>query len=189
MIVRAPEQDVAIPDVALTPFLLERAVARGDKPAFIDGPTGRTLTYRGWAEDVHKAAAGLAARGFRKGDVFAIYSPNLPEYAVAFHAVSLLGGIVTTINPLYTSAELSCQLKDAGARALVTVPACLDKAVHAARESGVREVFVFGDGGQCNAVCCAARAKAETRRPSRSIPARRSSPFPTPAARRACPRA
>lgn len=144
MIVRAPERDVAIPDVALTPFLLERAAARGDKPAFIDGPTGRTLTYRGWAEDVQKAAAGLSARGFRKGDVFAIYSPNLPEYAVAFHAVSLLGGIVTTINPLYTSAELSCQLKDAGARALVTVPACVDKAAQAARESGVREVFTFG---------------------------------------------
>ena len=72
---------------------------------------------------MRKAAAGLAARGFRKGDVFAIYSPNLPEYAVAFHAVSLLGGIITTINPLYTAAELSRQLEDAGARALVTVPA------------------------------------------------------------------
>ena len=89
MIVRAPEPDVVIPDAALTPFLLERAAAFGDKPAFIDGPTGRTLTYQRWAEAVRKAAAGLSARGFRKGDVFAIYSPNLPEYAVAFHAVSL----------------------------------------------------------------------------------------------------
>ncbi len=146
MIFRAPEPDVVIPDVALTPFLLERAAALGDKPAFIDGPTGRTLTYRGWAGAVRKAAAGLSSRGFRKGDVFAIYSPNLPEYAVAFHAVSLLGGINTTINPAYTASELSRQLEDAGARALVTVPPCLDKAVHAAREAGVREVFVFGEG-------------------------------------------
>ena len=145
MIFRAPEPDIVIPDVALTPFLLERAAALGDKPAFIDGPTGRTLTYRGWAEAVRRAAAGLSARGFRKGDVFAIYSPNLPEYAVAFHAVSLLGGINTTINPAYTAAELSHQLEDAGARALVTVPPCLDKAAHAAREAGVREVFVFGE--------------------------------------------
>jgi len=145
MIFRSPEPDVVIPEVALTPFLLERGAARGDKPAFIDGPTGRTLTYRGWAEAVRKAAAGLSARGFRKGDVFAIYSPNLPEYAVAFHAVSLLGGINTTINPSYTAAELSQQLTDAGARALVTVPPCVEKAAHAARESGVREVFVFGE--------------------------------------------
>jgi acyl-CoA synthetase (AMP-forming)/AMP-acid ligase II len=145
MIFRAPEPDVVIPDVALTPFLLERAAALGDKPAFIDGPTGRTLTYRGWAGAVRKAAAGLSSRGFRKGDVFAIYSPNLPEYAIVFHAVSLLGGINTTINPAYTGVELSNQLQDAGARALVTVPPCLDKAVHAAREAGVREVFVFGE--------------------------------------------
>lgn len=107
MIFRAPEAPVVIPDVALTPFLLERAAARGDKPAFVDGPSGRTLTYAGWATAVRKAAAGLHERGFRQGDVFAIYSPNLPEYAVAFHAVSLLGGVNTTINPLYTAAELT----------------------------------------------------------------------------------
>jgi len=145
MIFRAPGPDLVIPDVPLTPFLLDRAADRGDKPAFIDGPSGRTLTYRGWAEGVRKAAAGLAARGFRKGDVFAIYSPNLPEYTVAFHAVSLLGGINTTINPLYTSAELGQQLKDAGARFLLTVPPCLDKAAQAGREAGVQEVFVFGE--------------------------------------------
>ena len=145
MIFRAPEPPVAIPEVALTPFLLEHAVERGDKPAFIDGPSGRTLTYRGWAEGVRRTAAGLAARGFRKGDVFAIYSPNLPEYAIAFHAVSLLGGINTTVSPLYTVTELTAQLKDSGARYLVTVPPCAEKAVQAARDSGVREVFVFGD--------------------------------------------
>ena len=33
-------------------------------------------------------AAGLAERGFGKGDVFAHYAPNLPEYAVAFHGVA-----------------------------------------------------------------------------------------------------
>jgi acyl-CoA synthetase (AMP-forming)/AMP-acid ligase II len=145
MIFRAPEPDVVIPDVALTPFLLERTGALGDKPAFIDGPTGRTLTYRGWAEAVRKAATGLSVRGFRKGDVLAIYSPNLPEYAVAFHAVSLLGGVVTTINPLYTAAELQHQLEDAGARVLVTVAPCLEKAAPAARAAGVREIITFGE--------------------------------------------
>ncbi len=145
MIFRAPEPPVVIPEVALTPFLLEHAEERGDKPAFVDGPSGQTLTYRGWAEAVRWTAAGLAARGFRKGDVFAIYSPNVPEYAIAFHAVSLLGGINTTISPLYTVAELSAQLRDSGARYLVTVPPCAEKAEQAARESGVREVFVFGE--------------------------------------------
>jgi acyl-CoA synthetase (AMP-forming)/AMP-acid ligase II len=145
MIFRAPEPPVAIPEMALTPFLLEHAEERGDKPAFIEGPSGRTLTYRGWAESVRRTAAGLAARGFRQGDVFAIYSPNVVEYAVAFHAVSLLGGINTTISPLYTATELSAQLRDSGARYLVTVPSCAEKAEQAARDSGVSEVFVFGE--------------------------------------------
>jgi acyl-CoA synthetase (AMP-forming)/AMP-acid ligase II len=145
MIFRAPEPPVVIPDVALTPFLLAHAEERGDKPAFVDGSSGRTLTYRGWAESVRRTAAGLSARGFRKGDVFAIYSPNVPEYAVVFHAVSLLGGINTTISPLYTVTELSAQLTDSGARYLVTVPSCVEKAEEAARNSAVREVFVFGE--------------------------------------------
>ena len=144
MIFRAPELPLTIPEVALTPFLLQRAADRGDKAAFIDGPSGRTLTYRGWAESVRNVAAGLHQRGFRKGDVFAIYSPNLPEYAIVFHAVSLLGGINTTINPLYTADELACQLKDAGARYLITAPAFAEKAEQAARDAGVSEVFVFG---------------------------------------------
>ena len=147
MIARAPEPDRVIPEVALTPFLLEGAAARGDKPAFIDGPSGRTITYAGWAAAVRSAAAGLAARGFSKGDVLGIYSPNLPEYAVAFHAVSLLGGIVTTVNPLYTAAELTQQLADAGAKYVVTVPPCLEKALEAARGAGVLAVFVFGPAG------------------------------------------
>jgi acyl-CoA synthetase (AMP-forming)/AMP-acid ligase II len=145
MIFRAPEPPVVIPQVALTPFLLRHAEERGDKPALVDGPSGRILTYRGWAESVRWAAAGLAARGFRKGDVFALYSPNVPEYAVAFHAVSLLGGINTTISPLYTVSELSAQLRDSRARYLATVPACAEKAEQAARESGVSEVFLFGE--------------------------------------------
>lgn len=145
MIFRAPEEPLAIPRVGLTQFLLETADARGDKPALIDAPSGRTLTYRGWADSVRATAAGLAQRGFRKGDVFAIYSPNHPEYAIAFHAVSLLGGVVTTINPAYTPAELGHQLKDAGARYLVTTPAFLEKATAAAQEHRLREVFVFGD--------------------------------------------
>src|SRR5438067_2213928 len=102
MIFRASEPDVEIPDLALTPFLLRTVPRRADKIAFIDAPSGRTLTYGAWAGSVRRVAAGLTRRGLRKGDVFAIYSPNLPEYAIAFHAVSLLGGIVTTINPAYT---------------------------------------------------------------------------------------
>src|SRR5438309_3277765 len=73
MIFRSPQPDVSIPEVPLTPFVLQRAGELGDKPALIDGPTGRTLSFAHLAGAVRKAAGGLARRGFRKGDVFAIF--------------------------------------------------------------------------------------------------------------------
>ena len=39
-------------------------------------------------------------------------APNMPEYAVVFHAAAMAGGVVTTINPTYTEAEVHDQLRD-----------------------------------------------------------------------------
>ena len=144
MIIKSASPDVAIPSVPVSEYVLRQAARLGDKPALIDGPTGRTLTYGQLAEGVRQVAAGLTRLGFRKGEVFAIYSPNVPEYAVIFLAVAALGGINTTANPLYTADELATQLRDSHARFLVTVPAFLDKAREAAARSGVEGVFVFG---------------------------------------------
>lgn len=145
MIFRSPFPEVEIPDVPLTEFVLGRARERGDKPALIEGTTGRVVTYAQLCELVERAARGLAARAFGKGDVLAIFSPNLPEYPVAFHAAARAGGAVTTVNPLCTAGEVSKQLRDSRARLLVTVPQLLDKAREAAADSEVEEVFVFGE--------------------------------------------
>jgi len=145
MVFRSPYPEIEIPRASLPDVVLGQALERGDKPALIDGPSGRTLTYAQLYHGVQAAAAGLAERGFKQGDVFAIFSPNVPEYAIAFQAVARLGGIVTTVNPLYTVEELTFQLNDAKARFLLTVPPFMETAQKAAAESGVEEVFVFGE--------------------------------------------
>src|SRR6267142_5499960 len=106
MIFRAPYKEVTIPEVPLTRFVLQRFHEHSDKPALIEGPTGRTITYGELAQAIQRAAAGLAARGFKKGDVLGILSPNLPEYAIMFHGVASIGGISTLVNPLYTETEI-----------------------------------------------------------------------------------
>jgi acyl-CoA synthetase (AMP-forming)/AMP-acid ligase II len=143
--IRSEFPDVEIPDARLTDFVLARAAGLGDKPALIDATSGRTITYAQLAESVRAVAAGLADRGFGKGDVFAHYAPNLPEYAVAFHAVATLGGVNTTANPLLTADELAAQLRDCAARLLVTAPPLLEKATAAAERAGVEETFVYGE--------------------------------------------
>jgi acyl-CoA synthetase (AMP-forming)/AMP-acid ligase II len=144
MIVRSESPAVAIPDVPITEYVLRHAGRLADKPAIIDGPTGRTLTYRELRDAIRRAATGLARRGFRKGDVLGIYCPNCPDYAVAFHAVASLGGTNTTVNPLYTADELAKQLQDSGARFLLTIPPFLDKARDAAARTGIEEIWVLG---------------------------------------------
>jgi acyl-CoA synthetase (AMP-forming)/AMP-acid ligase II len=133
-----------IPDVDLATFTLGRATQLGDKPALIDGPSGRELTYAELERSVRSFAAGLAARGFAKGDTFGIYMPNVPEYAVAVHGVVAAGGRCTTANPLYTARELAHQLTDSGASMLLTVPPFLDVALDAAADASC-EVFVLGE--------------------------------------------
>jgi acyl-CoA synthetase (AMP-forming)/AMP-acid ligase II len=145
MIFRSPFPDVEIPDVPLTQFVLGGAAGRAERPALIDGVSGRVLTYAQLAGAVRAAAAGLARRGFRKGDVLALFSPNLPEYVVAFHAAATLGGIITPVNPLYTVEELGKQLDDSGAKWLVTIPALVERARAAAEGKGLSELFVFGE--------------------------------------------
>ena len=127
MIFRSLYPPIEIPRVTLHDFVLGDAAARGDAPALIDGPTGRVLTYAQLVEQTRRLATGLSRSGLRQGDVVALWSPNSPEYAVVFHAVSRLGAILTTINPSYTVDEAAYQLGDAGARMLVTTGALIDK--------------------------------------------------------------
>ena len=86
---RSADAEIDFPQSDVTSFVLEHAAERGDKPALIDGPSGRTITYAELAGGVKALAAGLAERGFGKGDVLAIYMPNVPEYAIAFHGAAV----------------------------------------------------------------------------------------------------
>jgi acyl-CoA synthetase (AMP-forming)/AMP-acid ligase II len=145
MPIRSPYPDVTIPDTALTPFVFEKASERGDKPAIVDGPSGRTLTYEQLFGAVKSFAGGLRARGFEKRDTLAILLPNVPEYAVAWHGTAWAGGTVTTVNPLYNAEEIGHQLKDAGAKFLIVFPQALENAKKAAEGTGVEEIFVLGE--------------------------------------------
>ena len=146
MIFRSPYPDVIIPEITVTTHVLRRAQEFAGKTALIDGITGATTSYGELATAIRRAAGGLAARGFGKGDVLGIYSPNTVEYPIAFHGAAHAGGVVTTVNPLYTPGELATQLRDAGARFLVTTSGCMEKAREAAEEAGgIEEIFSFDD--------------------------------------------
>jgi acyl-CoA synthetase (AMP-forming)/AMP-acid ligase II len=132
--------------ITLTGESITERVFRGLKGdpgrvVLIDGPTGRELTAGALEEGIRRLAGGLQARGIGKGDVVAILAPNLPDYAVVFHAVAFAGATVTTINPTYTAPEVAHQLTDSGAKLLVTIPAFMETA----KAAGAAETVVIGE--------------------------------------------
>jgi acyl-CoA synthetase (AMP-forming)/AMP-acid ligase II len=145
MIFKSPHASVTIPEVSVTDYVLRRADELGDKPALIDGPSGRTYTYRQLPHYINLLADGFVYHGFGKGDVLAIFSPNLPEYALAFHAAATLGVATTMVPPLFTDEEIIKQLRDSGAKYLLTIPQLMEKTRDVVQSTGISKVFVIGE--------------------------------------------
>ena len=135
-VLRSRWPEVAIPPMSLPQFLLAAAADRGDRPALIDGLTGRVTSYGQFAALVGRVAAGFAARGLRKGQVVAILAPNCPDWLITAYGAMTAGGVVTGINLLYTPAEVAGQLSGSGARFLVTIPGFLSTARAAIQQTG-----------------------------------------------------
>jgi acyl-coenzyme A synthetase/AMP-(fatty) acid ligase/pimeloyl-ACP methyl ester carboxylesterase len=145
-VIHSPYDEVDLAETTLTAFVLGRAVDWGDRPAIIDGVSGRTMSYRELADAVGRVAAALAARGVAKGDVLALLSANCPEFAIMLYAALSIGAVITTINPLTPAHDIARQLEHADARWLATTPQLLEqKGRDAAAAADVREIFVFGE--------------------------------------------
>ncbi|MER7047436.1 4-coumarate--CoA ligase family protein [Streptomyces jumonjinensis] len=123
--------------------VLGRAAEYGDAIALIDGVNGTTVDYAQLDRSHRRIAAALAEAGLRKGDVLALHSPNTVAYPSVFYGATRAGATVTTVHPLATAEEFARQLRDCGARWIVTVSPLLEAARRAAELApGVREIFV-----------------------------------------------
>ncbi|MAG09541.1 MAG: 4-coumarate--CoA ligase family protein [Actinobacteria bacterium] len=143
MLYTSPLPAVDIPVAPVTEFVLRRVNDHPEKPALIDGTTGRTYSFAELSDVIHRLAGGLVARGFAPGDTLALMAPNLPEYAIIFHAVAVAGGVVTTVNPTYGADEVAFQLRDAGATELVTVGMFAEVAKEAITGTEISEVITI----------------------------------------------
>ena len=141
---RSPLPDVPLRRVSITERLFEGLDLAADRVILTDGPTGTAYTGAALRERIARLAGGLQAEGVGPGTVIALMAPNMPDYAVVFHAAALAGATVTTLNPTYTATEAAHQLKDSGATLMFTIPAFLPVATEAAQGSSVREILTLG---------------------------------------------
>ncbi|KAK1421216.1 hypothetical protein QVD17_23392 [Tagetes erecta] len=98
------------------------------KVAFIDTATGHRVTYTQLHRSIYSLATGLYyGLGVRKGDVVFVLSPNSILYPVICLAVFLVGGVLTTANPLNTKSEITKQVLDSGAKLAIVAPGMVHK--------------------------------------------------------------
>jgi acetyl-CoA synthetase len=117
----------------------------------------RNLTYREFAREVGRLAEGLVELGIGKGDIVAIYMPNLPETFIAFFAILKLGAIVMPLFSGFGPTPIATRLNHGGAKAVMTAsgtwrrgsPAPLKSVLDAALQEAptVRHVVVIQRAG------------------------------------------
>src|SRR5918996_1891667 len=142
MIITSEFAPVEVVDLPIHDAVLGRAQEYGDRPALVDGVSGREITYAQLDGMSRRVAAGFAELGIKHGDTIALYSPNTILYPVVFYGATRAGATVTTVNALYTADELHKQLVDSKARLLVTISLFLPAATAAVEGTDVTEILV-----------------------------------------------
>ena len=89
----------------LAELLSGLAVEHGARVALVEGD--RTLTFDGLAAAAGALAAELAGWGVGRGDVVALWLPNVLEYLVAEFALGALGAAALGVNTRYGEHELA----------------------------------------------------------------------------------
>ncbi|MBW0089333.1 AMP-binding protein [Pseudonocardia sp. KRD-184] len=100
--------------------------ATADRAAVVwEGEPGdtRTVTYAELAGEVSRLAAGLLGLGVRKGDVVAIYMPNLVEAFTTIHACNRIGAIYTVLFSGFGEEAVASRLQAARATVVVVADA------------------------------------------------------------------
>jgi long-chain acyl-CoA synthetase len=96
-----------------------------DRPAMLYFDTA--IGYREFDEITDALAAGLRAEGFAPGERLAVYLQNVPQFLIAMVATWKAGGIMVSASPMLKHKELTAQLSDSGAAALVTLESLWDE--------------------------------------------------------------
>ncbi len=99
------------------PALARHARNHGERLAMIY--EDERVTYEASFRATAVLALELARSGVAKGDRVAIAMANLPEWPVAFFAITSLGAIAVPLNAWWTGPELQYGLVDSGAKVLI----------------------------------------------------------------------
>ncbi|KAL6903086.1 hypothetical protein GGI43DRAFT_332820 [Trichoderma evansii] len=120
-----------------------------DKPIFVDGDSGSSYSLNDIRRLAYEFGKGLVhSLNWKKGDVMGLYTPNNIDVPIVNFSIHWAGGVASPANPTYTAQELAFQLKDSGAKALLTQKPFLEQARKAAALAGLPadRILLLGEG-------------------------------------------
>lgn len=128
--------------------------SRDGRIAFADARRGQAMSYQQLTRTIRAAAAGLARRGVRPGDVVGLHVADAVSFSIGSLAVRAAGAVPFPVSPAAgtdaaaqeAAGEAAARLAASDVRILLTSPALASEAAALADSSRVRQVICFGRG-------------------------------------------
>ncbi len=92
-----------------------------DQYAFKFTTLDYTRTYAEFRDDVDTFARALLSMGVRPGSHVAVWATNLPQWYIAFWAVTKIGGVLVTMNTAYKIHEAEYLLRQSDTHTLIMI--------------------------------------------------------------------
>jgi len=103
---------------------------------------GKEMTYKELYQETLSFASYLQQIGIARGDRVAIMLANTPQSVISYFGILMAGGIVVQTNPLYTERELEYQMKDSGAKAIITLDILYPRASKVMPQTNLQHIIV-----------------------------------------------
>jgi len=100
------------------PSLLKRSIELYGPKKVLSKVDKEPMTYEQLNENVHAIIKLLKQNGIKKGDKVALLSENMPNWAVAYFAVTYFGGIIVPILPDFHPSDVQHIIRHSEAKAV-----------------------------------------------------------------------
>ena len=103
---------------------------------------GAQMSYRELKDKVDRLATALASLGIEKGDRVATLMLTSPQCGISSSAIIRCGGAMQPLSPLQKALDIGNQLKESGAKAVITFDTCLDEVLKVKDNTFLKYIIV-----------------------------------------------
>ncbi|KAH0489406.1 hypothetical protein TgHK011_009838 [Trichoderma gracile] len=144
MPIKSLYEPLDIPQTNVLTYLFGNGATLSHEPIWFDAKDpSRSLSPHQLVQWIRRLGLGLQRLGVRRGDVVMICTPNHIFVPVAYLGITGSGCIFSGANPVFTVAELSYQLANTEAKAVLAHPSVLSKILEAAAKANIPKARIF----------------------------------------------